>query len=79
MTLPLNDFDFKPFGGIIEAVQSRGIHFVPYSMLGDSTENKHRLYDLTVALERDVPNSTLGLALFGKLFQPFQAFALVRF
>jgi GNAT superfamily N-acetyltransferase len=56
LTLDVKTFDFTPFKGIVEEVQSGGIRFVPFSLLGETTENRRKLYELNVAVERDVPH-----------------------
>lgn len=56
LSLDLPNFDKLPFAGIVEGVLASGIRFVPYSMLGDSSENRRKLYDLNVVIESDVPN-----------------------
>jgi len=56
LILDLASFDSKPFQSVLQIAQSSGIKFVPFSQLGDSKENRRKLYEMNVALEKDVPN-----------------------
>ncbi len=56
LILDLGSFDGKPFQDALRLAQESGITFVPFSMLGDTKENRRKLYEINRALEKDVPN-----------------------
>ena len=56
LILDLESFDARPFEDAVKKAQDSGIKFVPFSMLGETNENRRKLYEISAALEKDVPN-----------------------
>jgi GNAT superfamily N-acetyltransferase len=55
--LPLRSFDERAFEGVIEAVEATGIRFLSLADLGDTPENRQKLYAINRATSLDIPGS----------------------
>src|SRR5262249_33162246 len=55
--LPLKSFDERSFEGVIEAVEVTGIRFLSFADLGDTPENRQKLYAINRATSLDIPGS----------------------
>jgi GNAT superfamily N-acetyltransferase len=54
--LYVDDFDFEPFEGRIDAVESNGIRVETFESLSRDPDHLTRLYDLIQEVDRDVPS-----------------------
>jgi len=66
--LDLASFDDQPFAGTIERVASQGIRFLTMADLGDTSQARHRFYELERIVSRDIPGGSEAS------IRPFEAF-----
>lgn len=65
--LDLASFDERPFAGIVEGVEAKGIRFLTLADLGDTEEARRRLYEINRLYASDIPGRETG-------FQSFEQF-----
>jgi GNAT superfamily N-acetyltransferase len=58
--LDVATFDPEPFGATVGRVAKAGIRFLTYADIPDTPENRHRVYDLHQAVQRDQPFRMVG-------------------
>jgi RimJ/RimL family protein N-acetyltransferase len=56
LQLKLDAFDESPFVASLTRNRAAGIRFESFASLGDSHDNRRRLYELNRACSRDIPN-----------------------
>ncbi len=56
-TLDLATFDHTRFAGVIESVQAQGIRFASLAEVGDTPENRRKLYETNRSCALDIPGS----------------------
>lgn len=65
--LDLRSFDDSRFAGLIDSVRSEGIRLFSLAEVGDTTENRHKLWEVNRETSLQIPGSTGG-------FPDFDAF-----
>lgn len=55
-TLALADFDFDQWQGAIQRVEEQGIRLTTLAELGDTEENRYKLWEIEAVTDRDIPN-----------------------
>lgn len=58
--LDIAAFDPAAYAGTIEAVEQSGIRFTTLAELGDTLENRHKVFDILISTNKDVPGDNHG-------------------